>query len=675
MSKVFFREGAALTLENQPYTLERQAKDGTWVLSHARTGRVIEKTTAELFDAYAAEVLRFESVALCKLGGTARREGVDVDGASAHELESAKYRLLFVRAAAGQPKSQAALAPIIDTVWAGVAEPRPKKPSWVTVYRWLRAYESSDGAPLSLVVSSSTQGNRAPRFEKEVVDICQETIQAFYMKEERPGVVHVTNLAAAKVRQENRLRPTSAQLAMPTRRLIRRLIDEIPAYDRCVARFGREAARKRFRAVLNVRLTDSALQRGEMDHTRLNLLVVDDATGMPLGRPWLTVLLDDHTRCILGICISFEPPSRATVARCLRHAFMPKTGLRDRYPDLVNDWEQFGVVSELAMDGGVEFHSAEVESICFELNIEQHFAPRKTPWFKGKVERIQGTLNRETTASTPGKTFEGIVDREDYDPKKHAVVTRSGLEHLVVKWIVDVYHQRPHSALGCSPAQKWKNSIRAEDIPLMADPLRFDAILGGREKRVLSHKGIEFAGMLYNSLEMRDLRARFGDRIEVDVRVDRSDLGHVIVLHPQTREPLRVPCLRQDYAAGLTEWQHNVCRKFARDRFASGENVDNWLDALHKISDMVSKDLRLGRRKGVVRERIARWSEGKQAPSGARTGHSESAPPQASTPAAMPAQSTPVATIAPSVVRKRFKPLVEDRNIVVDVDGLENSRD
>ena len=45
----------------------------------------------------------------------------------------------------------------------------------------------------------------------------------------------------------------------------------------------------------------------------------------------------------------------------------------------------------------------------------------------------------------------------------------------------------------------------------------------GSEKRVLSHKGIEFAGLVYNSPELGDLRRLLGDRINVDVRVNRSE--------------------------------------------------------------------------------------------------------------------------------------------------------
>lgn len=47
-----------------------------------------------------------------------------------------------------------------------------------------------------------------------------------------------------------------------------------------------------------------------MDHTRADFFVVVDVGGLRmLGRPWLTVLIDVHSRCVVGWVLSFEPPS------------------------------------------------------------------------------------------------------------------------------------------------------------------------------------------------------------------------------------------------------------------------------------------------------------------------------------------------------------------------------
>jgi hypothetical protein len=61
--------------------------------------------------------------------------------------------------------------------------------------------------------------------------------------------------------------------------------------------------------------TIEILERVEIDHTPLDLFVVDDDTGMPLGRPYVTLCIDDFSRCILGMHIGFTSPSYQSVVQ------------------------------------------------------------------------------------------------------------------------------------------------------------------------------------------------------------------------------------------------------------------------------------------------------------------------------------------------------------------------
>jgi putative transposase len=422
---------------------------------------------------------------------------------------------------------------------------------------------------------------------------------------------------------------------------------------------------RKFRSVLGHRVTDAPLERAEIDHTPLDLMVVDDDTCLPLGRPYLTACIDDFTRCILGIFVSFEPPSYLTVARCLKDSFLPKLRLGEFYPEVRGAWDAHGVMRELVVDNGAEFHSNSLELACFTLGIEIHYAPRKTGWFKAKIERFLGSANRGVAHGNPGTTFSNVLEKEDYDPSKHAIIRLSALQQMLRVWIVDYYHQKPHRGLGVSPSAKWASSINPDDILVPDDPARLDAILGRVETRVLSHKGIELDWLQYNSPDLAELRKRFGDRLDVEIRVDDADIGKIFVLSPDKKTIFEANCLSHEYANGLSRWQHKVCRRFA-DRNIGVSNPMAWLRAKETIAQIIEGEMAHRPRKSA--KRIGRFK-------GVRD--IQSSQPETEV---LEQNSTVVAAEQPSDIlpvtrsetnRKRFQPIMRDRSRSVFVADLD----
>jgi putative transposase len=187
-------------------------------------------------------------------------------------------------------------------------------------------------------------------------------------------------------------------------------------------------------------------------------------------------------------------------------------------------------VRQLVVDGGQEFYSKSLEQVCLSLGIEWCAAPRREPWFKGKIERFFGTFNRGIAHGIPDTTFSNIFEKDDYDSSKHAIVKFSTLKWIIRKWIADVYHQETRRTLQTTPARIWTSSIRPEDIRLPDENTQPDAIMGRIHRRVLTHKGIEFEGLFYNSPELNDLRIKGGSNIEVEIRVDENDIGAIYVM-------------------------------------------------------------------------------------------------------------------------------------------------
>ena len=72
-------------------------------------------------------------------------------------------------------------------------------------------------------------------------------------------------------------------------------------------------------------------------------MVIDTETRLPLGRPWLTTMINVCTKMITGFYLSFHPPGYLSVMRCLLHAVCPKSYLKTDYPQIRHDWPAYGV--------------------------------------------------------------------------------------------------------------------------------------------------------------------------------------------------------------------------------------------------------------------------------------------------------------------------------------------
>jgi len=597
-----FCKNAIVLIQEREHTLKQEVEVNLWQVEDGKTGRIREYTMTQLQEMYANGQLVFpKDHARVDQAKPASKQKSRTDNreVASDEWNEAKIRLAYVKATLDSPNSQQAIKPAIKEVWNKISMPA-KMPDWTTVLRWKKQFLSHGKDAFALVKQDHNKGNRTSRYPEEVIKLVQDCIDHIYLCLERPTIEDTLDEAIVVIRHENKQRLTSMQLPEPTRRLVTRLIAQIPSFDRYAARYGRMAANCLFRNKSKHLVTKRPLEAAEMDHTKLDIFVIDDSSHLPLGRPWITICIDCHTRCILGIYIGFEPPSYLSVGKCLKHAILPKTNLQQDYPDIRNVWEAHGVMDRLIVDNGLEFHSLSLEQACFAFNIEIEYTPRKTPWFKGKIERFNGTMNNSACHGVAGTTFSNIFDKADYDPAKHAVLRLSDLRLIIHKWIADYYHQKPHRSLDQQPpAVVWANSIKPEDIQLAHNPAEMDMLLGKTiEQKIVSHKGIELNSLLYNSAELMQIRRNRGDTFKVDIRVDESDIGYVYVMLGH-QDHLRVPALNPD-AHGVSLWLHNIFRKYTKEKYGK---TDRYTYALAKteIREIVEEAMRLKRKKSNSR--------------------------------------------------------------------------
>src|SRR3989442_1722833 len=159
-------------------------------------------------------------------------------------------------------------------------------------------------------------------------------------------------------------------------------------------------------------------------------------------------------------------------------------------------------------------------------------------------------MNHDLIHGNPGTTFSNVLERDDYDPSRHAVILLSTFREILHKWIIDVYLQTPHRGIQDLPAQRWREEISGLPPALPPSAAALDTVLGMTAQRVVFHYGIELEGLKYNSLELGELRRRAGSSFRVDLTFDPSNLGHINVLDSSKGSYLRVPALDQAYASG-----------------------------------------------------------------------------------------------------------------------------
>lgn len=229
----------------------------------------------------------------------------------------------------------------------------------------------------------------------------------------------------------------------------------------------------------------------QVDHTRADVLVVDQS-GEVLGRPWLTIVVDTYSRCIMGIHLGFDAPSSAVVCLALRHGILPKQ-YSSAY-ELQGNWGTYGLPQYLYTDGGKDFRSQHLEQVATELGIV--LCLRRKPSDGGIVERPFGTFNTQFFSTLPGYVNSNVIERSPV-AESEACLTLMQIERLLVRYLVDHYNPSVDARMGDqSRIGRWEAG-RIAQLPLLGDR-ELDLCLMRRDQRTVYRSGyLQFANLTY----------------------------------------------------------------------------------------------------------------------------------------------------------------------------------
>ncbi len=420
-----------------------------------------------------------------------------------------------------------------------------------TIYNLLRLWRRTGGLVASLAPRPSTGGRNKGRLTAAAEQVVAEAIRDEYLSRQKKRVEAVVDAVRERCRRVG--------INPPAANTVRARVRRVRADKAARARegIGSTAARRLTSAAGRTPPAERPMAVLQIDHTPVDLVLVDETWRKPVGRPWLSVAIDVHSRCIAGLHLSYEAPSATVAGLCLAHAALDKAAYL-RGLDIEADWPCQGLPGEVFVDNGPEFRSAAFERGCQQHGIALRFRPPGAPHWGGIVERLIGTM-MAMVHELPGTTFSNPGERGEYDSDAASCLTLAELERWLVLAVTGPYHHAVHGGVGEPPLARWRHGIAQHGMPrTVMDPHAFIVDFLPVLRRRVRREGIVADHIAYFSDALRPLVAGRDRLSPVLVRRDPRDLSRVWVLDPEGSAYIEVPC----------SWQGRPCISLHEHRLA-----------------------------------------------------------------------------------------------------------
>jgi len=309
-----------------------------------------------------------------------------------------------------------------------------------TAGRWARGYRKHGLVALARK-SRSDQGERRLASTQLI-----EAIEGLAL--ERPPLpissIHRQASAMAETLQERK----------PSYAVVHRIVRNLPAGLLMLAHRGNKAYSEGFDLV-HRREALKPNSIWQVDHAQLDIkLLREDGS---VGKPWLTIVIDDYSRAVAGYYLGFEAPSSLRTSLALRQGIWRKGDPH---------WQICGIPDVLYTDNGSDFRSKHLEQVAADLKMRLVFSTPGQPQGRGRIERFFRTVNEMFLCDLDGYTAR---------TGRKATLTLDSLEKQFHTFLLEVYHRRPGSEGKLSPKERWE---QGGFLPRMPDSIeRLDLLL------------------------------------------------------------------------------------------------------------------------------------------------------------------------------------------------------
>lgn len=478
---------------------------------------------------------------------------------------------------------------------------RENKVSISTLYRWIEKYDTT-GLVSSLMNHNRNGGKGKYRLAPEVDLIIEETIQKEYLTSQRKPLSKVYQSVVSSCRR--------AGLETPHPNTVRNRVRQLADYTRLRFRYGKAIADEQLAPLEgNFPGADFPLAVVQVDHTKLDLILVDDVHRQSIGRPWITMAIDVFSRMVVGFYVSFDPPGAMGTGLCIANAILPKEQWLASY-DLGGEWPCWGVMRTLHLDNAKEFRGSMLKRACEEYGIELNWRPVANPKYGGHIERLLGTVLREVH-TLPGTTFSNTQERGRYSSEQKAIMTLKEFEKWLLTYVTHIYHHRLHGGIGCSPLEMFKKGLLGNDkqsgtgLPfrfLNEEKVRLDFM--PFEERTVQEYGVlidhiyYYADVLRRWIKTTD-PTKYKHRLKMLFKRDPRDVSIIYFYDPELKDYFPIP-YRDTSRPAISIWEHREALKRVREQNTT-INEDSLFaayEAMRQIEESAAVMTKQARRKG-----------------------------------------------------------------------------
>lgn len=464
------------------------------------------------------------------------------------------------------------------------------------VYVLIRRYRQGMGLVTDLAPGQSSGGKGKGRLSEPVECIISESIRKHFLTRQKCSLAMLYRRIVQTCKAQG--------LPVPARNTVAQRIARLNPVQMGRSREGAEAVRPLLSAGGIPPEVAAPLDQVQIDHTVIDLMIVDERDRQPIGRPYLTVAIDVYSRCLVGMVITLEPPSAVSVGLCLAHIACDKRAWLERL-GVEADWPMSGKPKLLYLDNAAEFKSEALRRGCEQHGIQLNYRPPGQPQYGGIVERVIGTT-MQLVHELPGTTFSNPDQRGAYDSEQLAALTLLELE----RWLtlaVTSYHSTVHSSLLQTPAMRWAEGIALNGSPpVVTHASAFLVDFLPVIRRTLTRTGFVIDHIHYFADVLKPWIARRGHLSPFLIRRDPRDISRIWVLEPDNQHYLEIPYRTLSHPA-VTLWEQR--QALARLRQKGRDQVDEaalfrMIQQMRDIAHTAQRTTRKARRDSERRQHL-----------------------------------------------------------------------